>query len=98
MNPKSNGVIPVAILGSATLDAASVDVASLRFGPGEALAVNGTGEIGDVNGDGVPDVLARFDTQRSGIVCGSSTAMLTGKTTAGKQIHGSDAVVTVGCR
>lgn len=97
VNPKGRGVIPVAILGSATFDAATVDVASVQFGPGNAVASRGAAQVEDVNGDGYDDMVLHFDTQGSGIACGTTTATLTGKA-AGKSIRGSDTIVTVGCR
>ena len=37
INPKSNGVIPVAILSTNSIDPSTVDQSSLRFGPRQAL-------------------------------------------------------------
>jgi probable HAF family extracellular repeat protein len=100
VNPRSNGVIPVAILSSPTFNAATVDASSVRFGPGAAAESHGRGHIEDVNGDGRPDMLLHFDTRASGITCATTSVTLTGRTAlpAGRQIMGTDAVVTTGCR
>ena len=71
INPKSNGVIPVAILSTNSFDASTIDQASLRFGPGQALA-EGNGHLEDVNGDGQLDLVLHFRTQDTGIQCGDT--------------------------
>jgi hypothetical protein len=97
INPKSNGVIPVAILSTSSFDASSVDQASLRFGPDQAL-VEGNGQLDDVNSDSLPDLVLHFRTQDSGIQCGDSSASITGETVDGIPIQGSDTIRTVGCK
>jgi len=96
INPKSNGVIPVAILGTSSFDASTVDQASVRFGMGQALP-QGRGQLADVNGDGRVDLLLHFRTQDAGIQCGDTTVSITGQTLDGVPIQGSDAITTVGC-
>jgi hypothetical protein len=97
INPKSNGVIPVAILSTNSFDASTVDQASLRFGPGQASA-QGKGHLEDVNRDGLPDLVLHFGTQASGIQCGDTSVSITGQTVNGVPIKGSDSITTVGCR
>jgi hypothetical protein len=96
INPKSNGVIPVAILGSESFDATTVDASTVTFGPGEASPTHRKGHVEDVNGDGYADLLVHFKTSESGIGRGDTSATLTGKTTDGEPIQGSDSVRTVG--
>jgi hypothetical protein len=96
INPKSNGVIPVAILSTGGFDASTVDQASLKFGPGEALA-QGRGQLEDVNGDGRVDLVLHFRTQDAGIQCGDSSVSITGQTVNGIPIRGNDSIRTVGC-
>jgi N-acetylneuraminic acid mutarotase len=77
INLKSNGVVPVAILGSATFDPMTVDPASVTL---TAATDNGSGEPGgapvatrgrgipmtataDVNHDGYPDLILYFRTE-----------------------------------
>lgn len=96
--PKSQGQLTVAILASATFDPASVSVPSVRFGRlgTEAPAVHV--DAGDVNGDGLADLSLRFMIHATGIACGDVVATLTGLTTGGVPIRGSDSIVTPACR
>ena len=95
VNPKSKGVIPVAILSTNSFDASTIDQASLRFGLGQALA-EGSGHLEDVNGDGQLDLVLHFRTQDSGIQCGDTSVSITGQTLDGIPIQGSDSITTVG--
>jgi hypothetical protein len=102
INLKSNGVIPVAVLTTPDFDAATVDTSDLsriRFGD-----VNGTGRVSpvrsaleDVDGDGDLDLLLFFsvaDISDGGSLTAASTqAELTGITTGGIPIRGTDTVV-----
>lgn len=97
VNPNSKGVIPVAILGSTTLDVHSVDVSSLRFGPNGAPVVQYAFE--DVNGDGYVDLVLHFKTQATGIKPGDAQACPIGTATINGiplvPIKGCDSIVTV---
>jgi hypothetical protein len=98
INPRSQGVIPVAILTTDTFDATTVDPLSITFGPNGAIEAHGRGHIEDVDGDGDDDVVLHFRTQETGIQCGDTSASLTGETFSGQAIQGSDSIVTVACR
>ena len=95
INPRSHGVLQVVVLGTPTFDVTTVDVASLKFGPGSASAVRSAFE--DVDGDGDLDLLLAFRTAQSGIACGDTAASLSGSSNAGQPLKGSDSVRTVGC-
>jgi probable HAF family extracellular repeat protein len=97
INPRSNGVISIAILSTNSFDPSTVDQASVEFGPNQALAT-GRGQLQDVNGDGLPDLVLHFRTQDSGIQCGDTSVSITGQTVDGTPIQGSDSITTVGCK
>jgi hypothetical protein len=97
INPRSRGVIPLAIFGSADFDVADVDVSTLRFGSNEA-APRHNGHLEDVNFDAIMDLVVHFRTQEIGIQCGDTEATLTGNLLTGQPIEGTDSIETVGCR
>ncbi len=98
INPRSQGVIPVAILTTATFDATTVDPTTVRFGATGTEAAPLQFALEDVDGDGDIDLILHFSTQATGIQCGSASASLTGETFGGQMIQGSDSISTVGCK
>lgn len=98
VNPRSNGVIPVAILTTDSFEASIVDPATVLFGATGSEAAPTDYALEDVNGDGRLDMILHFSTHDTGIACGATSASLTGKTISGQVIKGSDSVLTVGCK
>jgi hypothetical protein len=97
INPRSRGVIQVAVLTTDTFDATIVDPQSVQFGPDGAGIVHTSAHIEDIDGDGDLDLLAHFRVRETGIVCGDTEASLSGATFGGTPIEGSDSIITVGC-
>jgi hypothetical protein len=97
VNPRSKGVIPVAVLGSMDFDTTQIDVSTVFFGPAKASPVH-DGHIEDVDADGFMDMVLHFDTQETGIACGDTEATLNGDTHGGGPFTGTDSVNTVGCK
>lgn len=97
INPKSRGVLRVAVLGSGEFDATQVDSSTVRFGPRNASAVRDS-RVVDVNHDGYQDMLLYFDRKATGIRCADDSASLSGKTFGGRSFAGSDSIRTVGCK
>ena len=98
IDPRSSGVIPVAILTTDTFDATTVDPTTVRFGPTGTEAAPVQWALEDVDGDGDVDLILHFNTEDTGIVCGVTSAFVTGQTVGTQTIRGSDSVRTVGCR
>ena len=97
-NPKSRGVIPVALLRDGFFDLASIDVTTLRFGVTGHEAAPLQSFLEDVDDDGDLDLLLFFNSQDSGIECGTLFTYVTGRTLNGQEIAGADSVATVGCK
>jgi hypothetical protein len=92
----AKGLIPVAILTTATFDAALVSALSVVFGPGRATEAHGKGHMEDVDGDGDLDMVLHFRTQQVGLCAGDTAACLQGQTVGGQTIEGCDSVNIVG--
>jgi hypothetical protein len=98
INPKSKGVIPVAILTTESFDATTVDPSTAYFGPTGTETLELKAVIEDVNGDGRLDMLLFFATQGTRIRCGDSSAMLKARTLGGEDLQGTDSIKTVPCK
>ena len=94
INLKSKGVGPVAVFGDAEFDTSTIDVSTVRFGPAEVPSLRTSVE--DVNGDGHVDLVVFFDQQAAGFTSGDAVTELTGETTSGRPIVGTDAITIVG--
>jgi len=85
-------LIPVAILSSETFDAAQTDKLSVKFGK-----TGGEDSLSfcipwHFNRDGKKDMACFFKSWETGLERGDSKAILTGKTTSGLSIYGTDSV------
>jgi hypothetical protein len=98
VNPRSKGVIAVAILTSEDFDALQVDPDTVLFGPADAEKAHTQAHVEDVDNDGDMDLQLHFKTQETGIQCVDTEATLTGNTWGGTPISGTDSVNTVGCK
>ena len=95
--PNSRFNIWVAVLSDSEFDPSVVDISTVRFGPAGATSNRNINRL-DVNEDGVKDLLLRFRIHQTGISCGDTEATLTGETTDGEPITGSDTIMTLGCK
>jgi hypothetical protein len=98
INPRSKGVIPVAVVTSEAFDALQVEPDTARFGPAEAAKAHSQAHVEDVDYDGDMDLVFHFRTQETGIQCGDIEATLTGKSWDGIPVSGTDSVNTVSCK
>ena len=89
LNPKSRGVVPVAILSKEGFHPMEVDHTSLGFGAsGEEKSLQGCHKQGkDLNGDGVPDLVCNFDNEKTNFEIGETTGIVKGKA-RGKMFEG----------
>ena len=90
INPKSRGVIPVAILSQEGFDPANLVIESLKFGAtGEEDSLVSCQKLHrDLNGDGVNDLLCFFSMRKAGFDPSSESAILTGVMEGGASVIG----------
>lgn len=95
INLGSNGVVPVAIISSATFDATTVNPTTITLaGASVRLRGNGTPmtSVQDVNNDGRLDLVVQVSTEALQLSDGDTQATLTGEMSDGKTITGNDSV------
>jgi len=89
--PGNPGQISVAILGSPQLDVSQIEPSSLRM---HRAAATGT-RIADVNGDGIPDLLATFDLFSMRLNPAATHARVTGWMKDSRAIFGEDRITVL---
>ena len=96
INLGSAGVIPVAILSSATFDATQVDPASVSLAGAKVRLIGKADRYScsfpDVNNDGQLDLLCHVETAQFFIETGESLAVLEAETFAGQKIRGEETI------
>jgi hypothetical protein len=98
INLGSGGVVPVAILSSATFDATTVNPTTVTLA-NAAVRLKGNGtpitEQRDVNGDGRVDLVVQINMEALQLTAGDTQATLQGQTVSGQPIQGTDSVRVV---
>ena len=94
--PNKTGKLPVAVLSAADFDATQVDPTTLKFGLGEANAVDAP-VIANVDGQFGPDTTVKFKVEESGIFCDDTEVNLSGETYAGEPFVGADTIDASQC-
>lgn len=95
LNPRSHGVVPIAILTTEQFDATSIDLTSLRFGVTGKEAAVLRAVFDDVDDDGDTDLLVFFRSLDTAIDCETLFTYISGLTTTGVSIAGTDSVAMV---
>src|SRR5262249_28925809 len=91
----SHGVVPVAILSTATFDATAVDPLTVTLaGASVRLKGNGTAQASrqDVNRDGRMDLVVHVNTEALQLTASDTAAVLVGQTYGGETFQGIDSV------
>lgn len=94
------GLVSVTLLGSEALDVASIDPATLAFGPAGAEPVDDRARglvrhvaNRDLNDDGLIDLVTLYRSGDTGIEAGDPEACLTGETREGRRFEGCAQIV-----
>jgi len=95
LNLRSKGSIPVTVYSTPNLDLTRVDPATVRFA-GAPISQNKKGKwqiaFADLDGDGLDDLIAHFDTEQVLLTVGASQAVVEGRTLDNRLFRGSDSV------
>ena len=99
INLAAQGLVPAAILGTAEFDPAAVAPLTVRLADapvvlkkdGRAMA-----SLGDVSGDGVPDLVLHFAIEDLRLAPDAVEAVIVGETRDGRRFEGRDAIRLVG--
>ena len=96
VHPGRPQLLPVAILGSESLDVREIDRATLVFGPSHAgPAIPSNDGVRDVNRDGFPDLVVHFRLDEAGIAPDDTRACVAGRLLTGARIEGCDGIQIV---
>ena len=93
---QSRAPLPVAILSSSVFDATTVDPTTVMFAGAPVMTKNNGAlriEVLDANADGLDDMVLDFESRSLVLEDDAESATLTGETTSGEPVRGSDSVI-----
>jgi hypothetical protein len=86
-------LLPVAILGSESFDVADVDVTSLMFGPAGAAPAHAVGDhLGDVDADGLVDLVSHYRIEGAGFSADDARACVIVSAPDNMPLEGCDTI------
>ncbi len=99
INPRMNGVVPVAVFSKGPFDATQIDPITVRLS-GASVATRGkNGKLmsrpEDVNGDGIMDLMLQIEMPPDGEGWQKSELELTGTTFEGQEVIGVDDIIII---
>ena len=97
LEPKRQGMVPIAILSTKDFDAAQIDPATIRAGATGTEASIFRSMMEDVDHDKDVDLLLLFPVPQLLLTCNTKSVMVKAKTAKGQDVEGSEAVTMVGC-
>jgi hypothetical protein len=97
LEPKREGMVPIAILSTKDFDAAQVDPATVRAGATGSEASIFKSMMEDVDRDKDVDLLLLFRVPQLALTCSTKSVIVTGKTQKGQDFEGAETVTMVGC-
>lgn len=98
LEPKREGIVPVAILTTKEFDATRVDAETVRAGATGTEAAVFRSAVEDVDRDRDTDMVLLFRVREMGLECNGRSVTLKGKTRDGQEIEGTEAVAMEGCK
>ena len=97
LEPKRQGMVPIAILSTRDFDAALIDVDTARAGATGVEATAFKHMLEDVDRDKDVDLLMLFRVSDLALTCQSKGVTVKAKTDKGQDIEGTELVLMVGC-
>jgi hypothetical protein len=97
LEPKRQGMVPIAILSTKDFDAAQIDIDTARAGATGVEATAFKHMLEDVDRDKDVDLLMLFRVADLGLTCQSKGVTVKAKTDKGQSIEGTETVTMVGC-
>ena len=95
INPRSEGEVVIAVLGSRLLDAQNVDPQSIRVGRNASTIITDSAEMRDINNDGQDDLVFHVRTATLGVLLDDRELCLTGSSYQQRAFSGCDVITVV---
>lgn len=94
VDPRSQGLLSVAVLGGPSFPAGEIIRGTLRLGAGRAPSV-GFSRVRDSDGDGLDDLVAKFQIPSVGLERGDSEVCVSGRIRSGDPFEGCSSIRTL---